>query len=163
MRIFIAGAFLFTCLFAVGGFMQDGYAAFIVGEGESCDGVTNVCDTGLVCNISGVCQKPASAPSPGVPSNSQASCPPGAVCIDNPLKATTLLELLNNIINLIFNLAIVITPLMVVIGGFMFVTGSGDAKKLSDAKTLLLWTAIGFAVILLSRGLVAALLDVLGT
>lgn len=91
------------------------------------------------------------------------TCPPGAVCIQNPLCAATIVDLLNNIINFIFNLAIVITPLMVVIGGFMFVTGSGDAKKLSDARTLLLWTAIGFAVILLSRGLVAVLLSVLGT
>lgn len=90
-----------------------------------------------------------------------APCPQGAVCIENPLKATTLLQLLNNIINFIFNLAIVITPLMVVIGGFMFVTGSGDAKKISDARALLLWTAIGFAVILLSRGLVQVLLSVL--
>ncbi len=104
---------------------------------------------------------PAPAPSPSV--GCPPGAPPGSVCIENPLKATTLLELLNNIINFIFNLSIVITPLMVVIGGFMFITGSGDAKKISDARTLLLWTAIGFAVILLSRGLVAVLLSVLGT
>ena len=88
-------------------------------------------------------------------------CPVGAVCIENPLKACSLTALIDGIINFLFTIALVITPLMIIAGGFFFVTGGGDPAKIKRGRDLLLWTAIGFIIILLSKILVAVLKDVL--
>ena|SRR3989344_2775856 len=88
-------------------------------------------------------------------------CPPGAVCIENPLNACNLTDLIDKIINFIFVIALAITPIMVIVGGFMFVTGGGDPAKITQGKQLLLWTVIGLTVILLAKGLVAVLTSVL--
>lgn len=89
-------------------------------------------------------------------------CPAGAVCIENPLRACDFAGLIDGIINFIFTIALAITPIMVIIGGFMFVTGGGDPAKITRGKQLLLWTVIGLVVILLSKGLVAVLRTTLG-
>ncbi len=93
-------------------------------------------------------------------------CPPGTpantLCIGNPLKAKTLTDLIDGIINFIFTIALAITPIMVIAGGFMFITGGGDPAKITQGKQLLLWTVVGLIVILLAKGLVAVLRSVLG-
>src|SRR3990167_1621661 len=88
-------------------------------------------------------------------------CPPGSTCIENPLKADSFMKLIDGIINFIFTIALAITPIMVIVGGFMFITGGGDPAKITQGKQLLLWTAIGLTVILLAKGLVAVLTSVL--
>lgn len=92
----------------------------------------------------------------------QTPCPAGAVCIENPLRACSFADLINSIIDFIFTIAIAITPIMVIVGGFMFITGGGDPAKITRAKQLLLWTVIGLTVILLAKSLVAVLRNVLG-
>ena len=96
----------------------------------------------------------------------QSDCPPeapaGSTCIVNPLKAKTLTDLIDGIINFIFTIALAITPIMVIAGGFMFITGGGDPAKITQGKQLLLWTVVGLTVILLAKGLVAVLRSVLG-
>lgn len=95
----------------------------------------------------------------------QSDCPPGtapgSVCIGNPLKAATFADLIDGIINFLFTISFAIVPIMVIVGGFMFVTGGGDPKKITQGKQLLLWTAVGFIVILISKGLVAVIRETL--
>ncbi|MDO8577527.1 MAG: hypothetical protein Q7R55_01520 [Candidatus Wildermuthbacteria bacterium] len=82
--------------------------------------------------------------------------------IKNPLNAKNLFELIDNIIRFIFNIAFVLLPLMVVIGAFMFLTAGGKPEQITKARALLLWTAVGFGVILVARGLPAVLRQILG-
>jgi len=79
------------------------------------------------------------------------------VIIENPIHADTFEELLDNIIHFIFILATALLPLIIIISGFMFVTAGGDPAKTDKAKKLLLYTAIGYGIILLARGLIAFL------
>jgi hypothetical protein len=81
----------------------------------------------------------------------------GAITVEleNPLKAETFGELIDNIINFIFNIALVIVPIMIVIAGFMMVLAAGDPEQISRAKKLIIYTLIGFAIVLLSKGLIA--------
>jgi hypothetical protein len=89
-------------------------------------------------------------------------CPDGSVCIDNPLQANNLEELVNNIINFIFWVGMALTPIMIIIAGFNFITAAGDPKKVTTAKNIMIWTAVGLAIILLAKGLVAVLKGVIG-
>ncbi len=70
----------------------------------------------------------------------------------NPISSNTLPELINNLLNLIFGLSIVITPLVIVYAGFLMLTATGDAAKLQKARTILIWTVIAFAIILVAKG-----------
>jgi len=84
------------------------------------------------------------------------------IVIQNPIVATSFEAVVGNGIDFIFKIAIVLAPLMVIVGGFILVTAGGNVNKVSQAKNLLLWTAIGFAVVLLSKGILAIINQILG-
>ena len=88
--------------------------------------------------------------------------PDGITCICNPLRSTNIADIIKNIVTLLFNFALVLTPVMVVVSGIMFVTAAGDPGRISTAKSILLWTAVGLVIIILSRGLVAVLATIIG-
>lgn len=72
--------------------------------------------------------------------------------IENPISSNTLPELIGNLLNFIFGLSIVIAPLSVLYAGFLMLTAAGDAAKLQKARTILIWTVIAFAIILVAKG-----------
>lgn len=77
-----------------------------------------------------------------------------ALELKNPLEHDTFGELIDAIIIFIFNIALVLAPLFIIIGGFYFVAAAGDAEKIQTGKRIILYTLIGFLIILISRGLV---------
>jgi hypothetical protein len=89
-------------------------------------------------------------------------CPAGAICIQNPLRACDLRGLVEAIINFIFWVATALAPLMIVIGAFYFVTSAGNPHQIDTAKKIILYTLIGYAIILLSKGLIVVLEEILG-
>ena len=84
-----------------------------------------------------------------------------AVTIENPLKAKTFGGLINNLITFIFWIALALFPLMIVIAGIYFVTAAGDPKQVERAKGIILYTLIGFIVILVAKGFIELLKQVL--
>ena len=82
--------------------------------------------------------------------------------ITKPLKAETLDEALNAVLDFLFILAMTIGPLMIIIAGAMMITSAGDPAKTLKARQMILWTAIGIAVILLAKGLPSLVKSVLG-
>lgn len=90
------------------------------------------------------------------------SAPTGVITFPNPLGVCSFADLLNKILNFIFWAATLLLPFMVVIGGFLFLTSSGDAAKVKKARDLLLWVGIGYGLILISKGLVIVLQSILG-
>ena len=86
----------------------------------------------------------------------------GPIIINNPLEAESLEIIVENIINFIFKIAIIAAPLMAVIGGFLFITAGGNIQQITRARSLLIWTAIGFLIVLLSKGFLAIINQILG-
>lgn len=82
--------------------------------------------------------------------------------IENPLNATSFEAIINNVINFIFGLAVFIAPLMIIIAGGLFITSGGDISKIEQAKKIILWTVVGFAIILLSKGVLGIIKQLLG-
>jgi len=80
-----------------------------------------------------------------------------AVTIENPLKAKTFGELINNLITFIFNVALIILPLIMVIAGAYFMFAGGDPGQVQRAKDLIYYTGIGFIIILLAKGVIELL------
>jgi hypothetical protein len=89
--------------------------------------------------------------------------PPGpTVGLINPLFCQDIPCVINAIINFTFYLGITIFTLMIIIGGIMYITSAGDPQKVSTAKRLLFWAVVGLAIILLAKGLISVIKNVLG-
>ena len=85
-----------------------------------------------------------------------------AVEFQNPLEYGTFGELIDAIVRFIFNIAVVVAPLMAIIGAFYILTAGGDPKRIGTGKNIIIYTLIGLAIILLARGLVAMIEQVIG-
>lgn len=77
--------------------------------------------------------------------------------LQNPIGIDSFSGLLDAIATWLFDIGIVLAPLMFVIGGIMLATAYGNATKVQNAKNLMLYTAIGIAVIILAKSLVEVL------
>jgi len=85
-----------------------------------------------------------------------------AVTIDNPLAADNFAELIDDLINIIFYLAIGIAPIMFIVAGFYFITAAGNMEKILIAKKMILWTLIGLLVVMSAKGLIALFGEMFG-
>ena len=74
--------------------------------------------------------------------------------LEPPIEHENFGDLIDAIIKFIFNIALVLAPLLIVIGGFYFVAAAGDPSKIETGKRIIFYTLIGFLIILISRGLV---------
>ena len=75
--------------------------------------------------------------------------------LQNPLKYESIEELVEAIINFVFNLALVIAPLIIIIGGFYIITSSGNPEKIKTGKNIIIYALVGILIILVSKGVVA--------
>jgi len=81
--------------------------------------------------------------------------------LGNPISSQTLPQLLENVLNFLFGLAIVILPIIILYGGILMLTAGGNPEKISSSRTILLWAVVAFAIILLARGLPTVLRNLL--
>ena len=77
-------------------------------------------------------------------------------------SANQVIEILDNIGNWIFVAGLLVVPVMIIIGAIFFLTGGDDPNRIATAKKLFLWTAVGLALMLLSKGVFAALRSIMG-
>ncbi|MFA5086346.1 MAG: pilin [Candidatus Paceibacterota bacterium] len=74
--------------------------------------------------------------------------------LTNPIKAASFSALIQGIVDWIINIALVLAPLVIVFGGFIYMTAAGDTNKVSQGKQVILYAVIGFVVALLAKSLV---------
>ena len=89
-------------------------------------------------------------------------CPPGSVCLRNPIYDKTFGELVRSVISFFLWLAVALTPLLIIVGAFYLMTAAGDPKKIETGRNIILWTCIGLAVILFSWGIIAFVQGIIG-
>jgi len=85
-----------------------------------------------------------------------------AITFENPFEANSFEELIDTIINFIFLVAIAIVPIMVIVAAFYFLTSGGNSEKINTAKKIILFAFIGLFIVLLGKGIVAIIKQVLG-
>jgi len=90
------------------------------------------------------------------------SLPPTVVIeFINPIGADTFAVLINDIIDFIFTVAVILAPILLIIAGIIFMTAAGDPGRVATARRMFIWIIIGFSIILISKGLVTLLKDIL--
>jgi hypothetical protein len=83
--------------------------------------------------------------------------------LPNPLgEGTTISSLLSRIMGYLLNLAIPIATVMILYGAFQILTAAGDPKKAEDGKKTIIYTLVGFAIILLASGIPYIIKEILG-
>ncbi len=80
----------------------------------------------------------------------------------NPITSNTLDQVINNLIDFIFTIALVVCPIVIIIGGFMFVTAAGDPNRLETGKKIIFWALVGLAMAIMAKGFVILLKALLG-
>lgn len=67
-------------------------------------------------------------------------------------------QLIGNIINAVLGVVGSIALLMFVYGGLIWMTSAGSAEKIKQGKDIIVWSAIGLAIIFFAYGMVRILL-----
>ncbi len=70
----------------------------------------------------------------------------GKLC--NPINAKSINEVIKKILEAVIKIGIPIIALAIVYSGFLFVSARGKPEKLKEAKSALLYTLIGAAILL---------------
>lgn len=84
------------------------------------------------------------------------------VAIENPLKAKTFAELIQTIIEGLRKIALVLAPLLIVIGGYYLMMAGGKPESVATGKKIILYTIVGLVIIIAAEILIGVLIEALG-
>jgi len=79
--------------------------------------------------------------------------------ITNPIGAETFVELVEMVVQWILNIAMVLAPLVIVYGGLTYMTAAGNTGKITQARNIILYAALGLLLALLAWSLVGVFKD----
>jgi hypothetical protein len=96
----------------------------------------------------------------------QTTAPASAKTLTNPLKdsqgkpVTSFQQLLGVIINYLMGIIGSVALIMFIVGGLTWLTSGGNSTKVKKGKDIIVWSALGLALIFSSYALVRFLLEV---
>ncbi len=86
-------------------------------------------------------------------------CAASGNCLENPLgEISSPQALIGKVINSVLGVVGSLALLMFVYGGLVWMTSSGNQEKVKKGRDIIVWSAIGLAIIFASYGLVRVLL-----
>ena len=85
-----------------------------------------------------------------------------AIELRNPLRWDTIEDLIKAILVFLRNLSLVVTPIVIILAGYYFVTSMGDPAKITQAKKMVLYAMIGLGIILMSEAIILLIKEVIG-
>ncbi len=77
-------------------------------------------------------------------------------------SSNALFGILDTIGNWIFTAGIIIAPIMITIGAFLFLTGGDNPNQVASGKKVMIWAIVGLLLVLGARGLFKALRSIFG-
>lgn len=80
----------------------------------------------------------------------------------NPLGTDSIIVLIARIVRFFYAIAIPLAIIMIIYAGILFLTAGGSEEQLKKAKKTMIWIAVGIAVILIGRGVITLVKDILG-
>ncbi len=80
----------------------------------------------------------------------------------NPLgEGSTIITIINNILNYLIYISVPILAIMILVGGFQILTARGMPAKITSGKQTITYAVIGFAIVLVSKGVALLLLTIM--
>jgi len=82
--------------------------------------------------------------------------------LDDPAKLSSIVEILENIISLLAPAAGIAFFIMMLVGGFQFLTSGGDPKAAGAARGTLTYAVIGIVLVIVSWLILVLIRDITG-
>ena len=82
--------------------------------------------------------------------------------LTNPLQWDTVEDLIKAIATFLRNLALAVTPIIIIVAGYYFVTSMGDPARITSARKMVLYAMIGLGIILVAEAIVVLIKTVIG-
>lgn len=92
----------------------------------------------------------------------QDGCPPGSICIPNPLQEETVEGVLAAITGLLRNIAILLGTIMIIISGIQYLTSAGSEERATKAKKTMFYTVIGVVIVIAVDFIMRVIREILG-
>jgi hypothetical protein len=83
----------------------------------------------------------------------------GADCTTTPANSTNLNSVITAIINILSLLVGVAAVIMIIFGGFRYITSGGDSNNVSSAKNTIIYAIIGLVIVALAQFIVQFVLN----
>jgi len=97
------------------------------------------------------------------PADNQGSGGSGEAVLVSPLQGDlTVEDIAGKISGVIFGLALMVCPILIIWGGFEIATAGGDQNKITKGKQIITFSLVGLAIIALSAAFVEAIRQILG-
>jgi type IV secretion system pilin len=85
-----------------------------------------------------------------------------SVSIPNPLKVTSISSLIDRIVDYVIGIASIILPLVIIWGAYQMIWSGGDLEKIISGRKTITYAIIGFALILISKGIAMIVAEIMG-
>ena len=85
-----------------------------------------------------------------------------SVSIPNPLKVTSISALIDRIVDYVIRIATIILPLVIIWGAYQMIWSGGDLEKIISGRKTITYAIIGFALILISKGIAMIVAEIMG-
>ena len=76
-------------------------------------------------------------------------------------KGATFPTLLERIVDFLLTLAGPLAVIMILWAAFLYITSSGNTGRIEQAHKVILWTVVGVGVLILSKGLISLIVNIL--
>ena len=80
----------------------------------------------------------------------------------NPIEKESIAEVITGIVGWVYKIALIVAPLMIILGGFYLVTAAGDPERVNTGKKIITWTIVGIVVVLLATSVKVVIESLLG-
>jgi len=81
---------------------------------------------------------------------------------ENPIEKESIAEVITGIVDWVYKIALILAPLMIILGGFYLVTAAGDPERVNTGKKIITWTIVGIVVVLLATSVKVVIESLLG-
>lgn len=75
-------------------------------------------------------------------------------CDTNPGATTSLNDTVKEVVNVLSAVVGIVAVVMIILGGFRYITSGGSAEKISGAKNTILYAIIGLVIVALAQAVV---------
>jgi hypothetical protein len=88
------------------------------------------------------------------PANAPAAVKNSEVCKDQGDPVAGPGGLISDVTTLISVVAGIVAVVMIMYGGYLYITSSGDSNKIGEAKKTIMWSFVGLVVIVVARSII---------
>lgn len=76
------------------------------------------------------------------------------IILSNPLSTSSVGGIIDNVVNWLIKLSSPIAALMVIVGGIQILTSGGNEESFKKGRKTILYTAIGYGIIVVGSGII---------